>query len=900
MTTADALPAPERSNRAGAWIVALLMAGLVAVLNGVAWRVMHKPTDAPHAEARVAGMAYNAFGRWDSPLAGRMPEVASMVADLDLVSGMTPRLRTYSSSEFPKLPALAQERGLSIAQGVWLDNRTANNASEVNTAIDLANRHPNIKRIIAGNETQLHGTVRPAELYEVLDHLRRRVRVPVSTAEPWHVWLKQPELAKHVDFITVHLLPYWEGVSVDAALDHAFARLRDVQQRFPNKRIVIGEIGWPSGGDNVKDAVASPDNQARFVRGFLARARSEGVSDYYLMEAVDQPWKRQTEGRAGAHWGVLDAARRAKFAYEGPVQRDAFWQSKAWASSGVGFMAAFATLLAWPRLRMRARALLALASQAMGTAAVVLLSLPLLDYFRAFDAPALLLLGPAVVLMSSLMLVHVVEFAEMFWRQHLRGRFHERPWSGRDEDAPFVSVHLACCNEPPAMVIATLDSLLALDWPAFEVIVVDNNTTDDACWRPVQAHVDAWRVANPQLAQRLNFIHLPSWPGYKAGALNVALDRSNPRSEWVAVVDADYIVDRSWLRQLGGWFAFDDVGVVQSPQAHRDWQRRPLARMMNWEYDGFFRIGMHHRHERNAVIQHGTMTIVRAQALRAVRGWNTACVCEDTELGLRLLARKLRVLYVDRVFGTGLVPQDFDAYARQRRRWAMGAMQIMKQHPRTIFGRSSLSLAQRYHFVAGWLPWLGDAMHLVFTLSAIGWSIAMLVAPSMFALPVATFAAPVVAYFVGRALLVPLLYSRNVPCAFIDVVGAAVAGMALSHSVARGVFAGLLRRGGVFEVTRKAGTPSASAPAATSISTANARAVDPVREHRWLLAGLIASGAMLTLVAGGIDRTLGAWLIVLAMQGVPYAMALLCQWLGTRKSTLPVRRWRKPMVITNE
>ncbi len=855
------------------WIVALLMALMVAALNALVWRALNPPQHAPHVPASANGMAYNAFGRWDSPLEGRLPPPQATARDLAIIARLTRRIRTYSAAEFPDLPRAAQANGLSLAMGVWLDQRRENNVREIKAAIDASHRHRSVHRIIAGNETQLLGSLAQQELKTALDQLRRAVRVPVSTAEPWHVWLSQPDLAHHVDFITVHLLPYWEGISIDAAVDHAFARLRDVQQRFPNKLVVIGEIGWPSGGDTIGDAVASVGNQARFVREFLARASTQGVHDYYLMEAVDQPWKRATEGRAGAHWGLLNAAREAKFAFDGPVRHDAFWSSKAAASSALGFLAAGLALLAWPRLRVRARALLALAAQATATAGTVVVSLPLLDYLRGFDAVALALMVPAVALMSLVVLVQAAEFAEMFWRHDLRGRRDVRPFIGSDRDAPFVSVHLACCNEPPAMVIATIDSLLALDWPAFEVIIVDNNTRDEACWQPVRSHVDTWRAHHPELAARLRFIHLPSWPGYKAGALNVALQASDPRAQWVAVVDADYVVDPSWLRQLAGWFAFDDIGAVQSPQAHRDWQHGTLARMMNWEYEGFFRIGMHHRHERNAVIQHGTMTIVRASALREDNAWNTECICEDTELGLRLLARGLHVLYVDRVFGTGLVPQDFDAYARQRRRWALGGMQILKRHAGSIFGKSRLRLAQRYHFVAGWLPWLGDAMHLVFTLSAMAWSLAMLVAPSAFSLPVAMFAAPVAAAFVVRMLLVPLLYRRNVPCTLTDVAGAAVAGMALSHSVARGVFTGLIRRSSTFEVTRKAGMPDAR--------TTPARA--PVREERLLLIGLAACGvALLIAEKGSIGPELLAWLAVLSMQGVPYAMALVCQRLGAK------------------
>ena len=101
--------------------------------------------------------------------------------------------------------------------------------------------------------------------------------------------------------------------------------------------------------------------------------------------------------------------------------------------------------------------------------------------------------------------------------------------------------------------------------------------------------------------------------------------------------------------------------------------------MANWEFDGFFRIGMHHRNERNAIIQHGTMTLVRRTALERVGGWAEWCICEDAELGLRLMQAGHDVRYVDSVLGRGLTPSDFAAFKAQRFRWAFGAMQILKR-----------------------------------------------------------------------------------------------------------------------------------------------------------------------------------------------------------------------------
>lgn len=857
------------------WISAVLIALLISAINLLLWRTLNPPIAAIEAPRQIAGLAYNGFQRWESPLTQDFPDTAELRADMKLLAGMTSQLRTYSASEFPALPALAAAQGLRLTAGAWLDGRRSNNEREIEALIAASRQYPNITRVIAGNETQLRDELKPAELYAYLDRLRHALKVPVSTAEPWHVWLAQPALVEHVDFITVHLLPYWEGLPVDTALDYALQRYNELRQRFPGKAIVIGEIGWPSNGDRRAAADPTPDNQARFIREFLVRADQLKL-DYFLMEAIDQPWKYATERAVGAHWGLLDAKRQPKFAFSGPIQADPYWTGKAALASGFGLLAMLPFLLAFSRMRLAGRITFALGLQAIATFAILIAALPLNHYLRPLDMAFLGILIPSLAVMSAILLVQLFEFAELFWPGSLRNAASVHPVK-TGSTQPFISIHLACCNEPPAMVIATINSLLALDWPAFEIVIVDNNTSDPALWVPVEDYVQA-RIASGA-RQKLRFFHLPKWPGYKAGALNFALEKTDPRAEWIAVVDADYLVEPNWFSALAGHFADPTVGVVQSPQAHREWHDKALSRMMNWEYDGFFRIGMHHRQERDAAIQHGTMTLIRAPALRQVGGWEAACVCEDTELGLRLLQQDLRVVYVDQVFGTGLVPTDFAAYQRQRKRWAQGAMQILRRHWQVLFSSATLRPALRYHFVAGWLPWLGDALHLVFSIAAMVWSLGVLLAPQTFGLPIVLFIAPLAVFFIARLLLSPLLYSRRVPCPRADMAGAALAGMALSHSIARGVIAGLVHRQAVFEVTRKGNSDDNKARPSDKKTNPFAS----VAEETALLCGLLACiAALISFRPPDAGIALAGWILALTLQALPYAAAVACAWLSCR------------------
>ena len=195
---------------------------------------------------------------------------------------------------------------------------------------------------------------------------------------------------------------------------------------------------------------------------------------------------------------------------------------------------------------------------------------------------------------------------------------------------PKVSIHVPICNEPPQMVRQTLDALAELDYPDFEVLVIDNNTTDPGLWEPVAEYC-------ARLGSRFRFYHLGKWRGFKAGALNFALRETAPDAAVIGVLDADYIVSPDWLRAMVPHFAEPAVGFVQSPQDYRDNDGSFFKRLMFWEYAGFFRLGMVTRNERNAIIQHGTMTMIRRSAIEQagrlggmdasprMRNWDCGC-----------------------------------------------------------------------------------------------------------------------------------------------------------------------------------------------------------------------------------------------------------------------------------
>jgi exo-beta-1,3-glucanase (GH17 family) len=280
----------------------LLIAALFATLTVAAWGFLNRPTLEPPWPSRIQGFAFSPFRSGEDPTHKEMPTDAEIDQDLTLLEGKTLAVRTYSNDgTLADVPQLAERHGINVTVGAWIDNHDDANESELDTAIELARTHINVVRVIIGNEVVLRGDIPIEQLEKYLDKAREAIGQPVSTAEPWHVWLAHPELADHVDFIGVHLLPYWEGVSVDTAVEYSFAQFRRLRRAFPGKPIVVAEIGWPSRGRTRRYAVASDSNEALFLRRFLQRAEKEQIV-YYVMEAFDQPWKarRAPSARTGA------------------------------------------------------------------------------------------------------------------------------------------------------------------------------------------------------------------------------------------------------------------------------------------------------------------------------------------------------------------------------------------------------------------------------------------------------------------------------------------------------------------------------------------------------------------------------------------------------------------------
>ena len=835
----------------------LVVGAAFAGVTFLFWAAVNQPTSEPAWPTRIQGFAFSPYLADQDALRGDVPSAAQIDRDLALLAGRTNAVRTYSTMDgLGEVPRLAARHDLNVALGAWIDTRRNRNQQEIANAIRLAREQRNVVRVLIGNEVILRGDVPIEDMYEYLDRAREAIGQPVSTAEPWHVWIKNPKLAEHVDFLAIHLLPYWEGVEVERAVEYSVEKVRELERAFPDKPIVIAEVGWPSNGRTRDSAVASEANQALFLRRFLAQAERQGWI-YYVMEAFDQPWKAQTAGGVGAYWGVYDVTREAKFPFIAPIVRMPQWRSLAAVSVALAIFVLAVLYLNSHSLRSRGRSFLAIVVYATATAAVWVFY----DYWQQYPTIQSVLVG-MLLLAGSLGVILVLfteahEWAEARWFT-TRQRVLQ---AGAARVQRKVSVHVPAYNEPASMLIETLDALARLDYDNFEVLVIDNNTAEEAVWRPVEAHC-------ARLGARFRFFHVAPLEGFKAGALNFALRQTAPDAEVVAVIDSDYIVDPGWLRDLTPAFDNPRIGIVQAPQDYRDAGESAFKAMAFAEYRGFFRVGMVTRNERNAIIQHGTMTLVRRDLLENVSRWAEWCITEDAELGLSLMESGYEAAYTARSYGRGLMPDTFIDFKKQRYRWAYGAMQILKAHADFLFGRGNrhgaLEPGQRYHFVAGWLPWLADGLNLLFNFAALGWSIAMIVAPQKIDPPLMMFSVLPLSLFAFRLLKLLHLYGTQVGANLRQTLSAAVAGLALAHTIGLAVVKGLLTRGEpFFRTPKQAGRQGLL------------RAFGAAREESLMLVALALAAFSISRTPAMDSPDLTTWILVLSIQAIPYACSLL-------------------------
>ena len=331
------MPRPSYTNSLAA---ALAYYATTAIAIGLAWWWLGAPIRLPPsplaAGGKLACVSYAPFRGDQDPLVESTHVSAAQIdEDLTLLSRYTDCIRTYSiENGLDQIPSIAARHGLKVMQGLWLSNKAEKNHHQVETVVALAKAFPNtITAVIVGNEVLLRGDLSIGDLEGFIRTVKAQVTMPVTYADVWEFWLRYRDLQAAVDFVTIHILPYWEDFPLPAsvAAAHVDAIRKQIAAAIPNKEIFIGEIGWPSAGRMREAALPSPSNQARVIGETMTLAQRENFR-VNVIEAFNQPWKRWLEGATGGYWGIFDRATAApKFAVSGIVSDHPYWLLQAFA-----------------------------------------------------------------------------------------------------------------------------------------------------------------------------------------------------------------------------------------------------------------------------------------------------------------------------------------------------------------------------------------------------------------------------------------------------------------------------------------------------------------------------------------------------------------------------------------
>jgi glucan 1,3-beta-glucosidase len=281
--------------------------------------------------AKLQCVSYAPFRGEQTPLSPTTQVSREQIAeDLAQLAKISDCVRTYAIDHgLDQVPELAAKMGLKVIQGIYLDGNRQKNLTQISTGVRLAREYSGtIAALVVGNEVLLHGNMTTSDLAATIRSVKPQVTVPVTYADVWELWLRNRELDDAVDFVTVHILPYWENSPVRAkfAAAHVDAIRRQMAVAFPGKEILIGETGWPSEGRMRDAALPSRTNQARVVSEILDLARRENFR-VNLFEAYDESWKQQLEGTVGGYWGLFDSVRRTlKYPPGVPITDFPLWQ----------------------------------------------------------------------------------------------------------------------------------------------------------------------------------------------------------------------------------------------------------------------------------------------------------------------------------------------------------------------------------------------------------------------------------------------------------------------------------------------------------------------------------------------------------------------------------------------
>lgn len=286
-------------------------------------------------------ICYSGYRNGQSPLTQTYPSDEEVLEDLVLLTKHFSYIRMYDVShhaqsvlrvikdhQLPLKVLLGVEPKGEISNpncpwgGIYSDEEIEShkilNIAQLDIVANLANHHKDIVLGVSiGNENTAHwhpNKMNPEKLVEHAKYLKSKIDLPITFCEGAYEWRNQGvELAKVVDFISIHVYPLWQRVPYNEAVELTINQYHETKLEFPDKPVIFTEFGWTTSATENMDL--SETNEA-YQKGYLDQmipwAKENGVT-MFIFEAFDEPWKGGTNPlEAEKHWGIYDVNRKGK------------------------------------------------------------------------------------------------------------------------------------------------------------------------------------------------------------------------------------------------------------------------------------------------------------------------------------------------------------------------------------------------------------------------------------------------------------------------------------------------------------------------------------------------------------------------------------------------------------
>src|SRR5262249_27093276 len=212
-------------------LLVVVVASIVAFWGWLGAAVPMPPAPVAAGE-KLFCVSYTPFRGQQTPLDPTLRvDPRQIEDDMARLSRLTECVRTYSTRNgLDRVAEIAERYGVKGIQGIWLGGERTAQERDIATAVGIARRHPQtVRPVVVGNVVLVRGEMTPGELAATIRRVKAQIPQPVTYADVWEFWLRHREVYAAVDFVTIHILPYWEDFPIPAR--NAAAHVEDIRRK---------------------------------------------------------------------------------------------------------------------------------------------------------------------------------------------------------------------------------------------------------------------------------------------------------------------------------------------------------------------------------------------------------------------------------------------------------------------------------------------------------------------------------------------------------------------------------------------------------------------------------------------------------------------------------------------